>query len=176
MENEHLAIQNCQRGDLSAFGALYDGYILKIYNFIYYRTHHKETAEDLTSITFTKALSNINSFNPRQGMFSACLHRIDRNTVIDHYRTFKATTDILNIFDLSNNVNVERDVDTTMKLEKVREYLSELPAHQRDIVIMRIWDNLAYREISEILGKSEASCKVSFSRIMHKLQQERINA
>ncbi|MBI4363758.1 MAG: sigma-70 family RNA polymerase sigma factor [Candidatus Doudnabacteria bacterium] len=175
MENENLAIQSCQRGDLQAFGILYDSYVLKIYNFIYYRTHHKETAEDLTSVTFTKALSNINSFNFDAGTFSAWLHRIARNTVIDHYRTFKSTTDILDGFDLAGHANVERDVDTAMKLEKVQDYLSQLPSQQRDIVIMRVWDNLSYREIGAILGKSEASCKVSFSRIMHKLQQERIN-
>jgi RNA polymerase sigma-70 factor (ECF subfamily) len=172
MENEPIIIQNCQKGDLQAFGVLYDAYVRKIYNFIYFRTHHKETAEDLTQITFTKAMVNIKSFNPDVGTFSAWVHRIARNNVIDHYRTHKSTSDIQDAFDLSGKDNVERDVDTVMKLEKVKEYLSGLPSDKRDIVIMRVWDNLSYREISEIVGKSEAACKVSFSRVMHKMQQD----
>lgn len=172
MENELIVIQSCQQGDLQAFSVLYDAYVGKIYNFIYFRTHHKETAEDLTQITFTKAIANIKSFNADVGTFSAWIHRIARNNVIDHYRTFKFTSDILDAFDLSTNQNIERDVDTVMKLEKVKDYLSKLSSDQRDIVIMRVWDNLSYREISQIIGKSEAACKVSFSRIMHKMQQD----
>ncbi|MBI3952529.1 MAG: RNA polymerase sigma factor [Candidatus Doudnabacteria bacterium] len=177
MEQQELsAIASCQQGQLHAFSILYDAYVKRIYNFIYYRTHHKETAEDLTSLTFTKALTNIQSFDPSVGAFSSWIHRIARNSVIDHYRTNKSTKDIFDAFDLASNSNVERDVDTAMKLEKVNGYLALLPKEQRELVIMRVWDSLSYREIGEIMGKSEASCKVSFSRIMHKLQAEAIFA
>lgn len=58
--SEQQVISQCQQGQLDGFGQLYDLYIKKIYNFIYYKTHHQQTAEDLTSQTFLKALSKIN--------------------------------------------------------------------------------------------------------------------
>ena len=96
MENDEFAIvQSCQKGSVEDFGRLYDLYIKKIYNFIYYKTHHQETAEDLVSIVFTKALKKINTFD-NSGTFSAWLYRIARNTVIDHYRTKKLDYNISN--------------------------------------------------------------------------------
>ena len=54
-------VANCQNNQLAEFGILYDRYIKKIYSFIYYKTHHKETAEDLTSDTFHKVLKSLHS-------------------------------------------------------------------------------------------------------------------
>src|SRR6056297_2278284 len=88
-QRESQAINNCQQGQLDSFNWLYERYIKKIYNFIYYKTMHQETAEDLTSQTFIKALNKINSFDSEQGTFQAWLYKIARNTVIDHYRTQK---------------------------------------------------------------------------------------
>ncbi len=153
------------------FTDLYDQYADKIYNFIYYRTSHRETAEDLTSRTFIKAWENINQFNEQKGAFSSWLYSIARNNVIDHYRKEKATMDIDLVLDLSSNENVEDATHAKVQLDKVKEYLKELPQEQQDIVIMRVWDDLSYKEIAAILQKSEASTKMSFYRTMEKIQQ-----
>ena len=57
MDNEIIA--QCKKGDLSQFGKLYDEYVQQIYRFILYKTCNKETAEDITSVTFLKALEGI---------------------------------------------------------------------------------------------------------------------
>ena len=82
------------------FGKLYDQHVKKIYEFIYFKTHHKETAEDLTSVTFMKALSNIESFDEKKASFKTWLYRIARNTVIDHYRMKRETADLEDAWDL----------------------------------------------------------------------------
>ena len=172
MNNTAQLVERVQKGDPVAFGALYDEYVKKIYDFIYFRTYHKETAEDLTSITFTKAYQKIGSFSGSKGNFGSWLYRIARNTVIDHYRTHKSTSDILEAYDLSDRTNIEIDFDVQDKLRKVQQYLSGLNPEQRELVIMRVWDGLSYKEISEIMGKSEDALKVSFSRIMAKMKKE----
>jgi len=173
MEKDIAAIvKQCQQGNSEQFTLLFDEYYKKIYDFIYFRTHHKETAEDIVSLVFTKSLENIKTFNPSKGKFSTWLYQIARNSIIDHYRAFKETSNIEDAWDISSNVNIERDTDTKAKLEKVQEFLKTLPRQQRDIVIMRVWDGLSHKEIAEILQISEANSKMSFSRAISKINKE----
>lgn len=173
MENQELdAIKRCQEGDPDAFAGLYDAYIKRIYDFIYYRTGHKQTAEDLTSVTFTKAFQNIKTFKSAQGLFSSWLFKIARNTVIDHSRTKKQTVDIEAAANTPSKDNVAGEMEIKDHLDKVKEYLKELSEDQRDVVIMRLWDELSYSEISELTGKSPGNCKVIFSRALQKIQKE----
>ncbi|NUM25367.1 MAG: RNA polymerase sigma factor [Candidatus Buchananbacteria bacterium] len=174
MENqESEIIGRCQAGDSQAFGLLYDRYVKKIYDFIYYKTWHKETAEDLTSQTFFKALNKIKDFNVNKGTFQAWIYQIARNTVIDHYRSSKAELAIEDVWGLSDESDIERDVDTAAKLAQVEQYLQKLKPQQRDIIILRLWENKTYQEISEITGLSLTNCKVTFSRVMSKLREDK---
>ncbi|PIR75566.1 MAG: hypothetical protein CO030_02135 [Candidatus Magasanikbacteria bacterium CG_4_9_14_0_2_um_filter_42_11] len=74
-------------GDREAFGQLYDLYIKEIYRFVYYKTHQKETAADITADIFVKALHKIDTFDAMKGSFRTWLYTIARSAVIDHYRT-----------------------------------------------------------------------------------------
>lgn len=172
MINEQEIIAACQNGQLERFGELYDAYIKKIYEFIYFKTTHKETAEDLTSQTFFKALEKINLFSFEKGSFAAWLYQIARNTVIDHYRTKKDASDIEDIWDLDDKSDIARDLDAKDKLEKVEKYLATLKQEQREIIIMRVWQEMSYQEIADALGKSESSCKMMFSRAITTLRNE----
>ncbi|OGY44356.1 MAG: hypothetical protein A3J62_04120 [Candidatus Buchananbacteria bacterium RIFCSPHIGHO2_02_FULL_38_8] len=170
--NESQTIARIKGGELDQFGRLYDLYIKKIYNFIYYKTLHKETAEDLTSQTFFKALKNIKSFDEAKGSFSSWIYRIARNTVIDYHRTKRTEANIDDIWDLSSDSNIETDINTIQKLDTVKKYLQKFKPQQREIVIMRLWDQLSYQEIAEITGLTVANCKMTFSRVITKLREE----
>ena len=170
VDEEKILIDKCRSGDQDAFGAIYDSYVRKIHDFIYYRTHHRETAQDLTSEVFLKAVRGLASFDATRGSISSWLYRIARNTVIDHYRTRHSELDIDDAWGLSAGGDASADVDALMKLEGVRTELRKLKSEQREIVIMRVWEELSYREISEILGKSEANCKMIFSRSIKQLR------
>jgi len=170
--NDNSFILACQNGDMEQFGQLYDKYIRKIYDFIYFKTHHKETAEDLTSRTFMKAVEKLSTFDTDKGTFQAWIYQIARNTVIDHYRTKKIDSNIEDIWDLSSHEDLVRDFDTREKLKSVEKYLSTLSAEQRDIVIMRVWQGMSHSEIAEALGKTEASVKMSYSRTIRTLREK----
>ncbi|MBU1164446.1 sigma-70 family RNA polymerase sigma factor [Patescibacteria group bacterium] len=173
MENaESTIITRCQAGELEQFAQLYDVYIKKIYSFIFYKTSHKETAEDLTSQTFFKALQNINKYDSTKGSFSSWLYRIARNNVIDYYRSKKNAIDIDAIWDLSTDSDIERDIDVKQKLQEVSKHLNKLKPLQKEIVVMRLWDQLSYQEISEITKNSVANSKMIFSRSIRKLREE----
>jgi RNA polymerase sigma-70 factor, ECF subfamily len=165
-------VKLCQTGDKTAFGELYERYIGKIYDFIYFKTFHKETAEDICSKTFFKALENISNFDLEQKYFSAWLYKIARNCVIDHYRKDKNHQEINSAQELHSSQNLEVDIDAKQKIEAVQKYLANFNDEQKEILTMRLWQEMNYQEISKILGKSEASCKMSFSRSIKKLRQE----
>jgi RNA polymerase sigma-70 factor (ECF subfamily) len=170
---EQEAIAQIAAGNTEAFGVVYDLYIEKIYKFVYYRTHHKQTAEDLTSVVFTKAFNKFSSFDKRAN-FATWLFRVARNTVIDHYRTKKSVSDIEEAFDLSDSTNISRDYEHKEKMAQAKKYLAQLPEEQRDLVIMRLWDGLSYAEIAEITGKTEANLRVNFSRTLSRMQKEMV--
>jgi len=154
------------------FAQLYDKYVKSIYKFIYYKTHHKETAEDLTSDTFIKALDNFGTFDKKKGQFSTWLYQIARNTVIDFYRTKKSNINIDDVWDLAGDEDIGGDIDTAEKLKDVKKYLKTLKAGQREVVILRVWEGLSYKEIAQIIGKTENSCKMMFSRTIQTLRKE----
>lgn len=168
--NIEEAVKLCKKGKLEKFSFLYDSFVDKIYRFIYYKTHHKETAEDLTSDTFLKALENIKSF--REGSFQAWLFKIARNTVIDYYRKKKFVLNIDDVWDLGKKDNVLKDLEMKERMEKVYDVFSKLNPVQREIVLLRIWDDMPYKEIAEIVGKQEGACKMIFARAIAQIKNE----
>lgn len=169
---EAQAIALCQKGNLTAFSTLYDEYIKPIYNFVFYKTHHKETAEDLVSIVFTKSLEKIQTFNSSKASFKTWLYQIARNTVTDHFRSNKETSDIDDVWGLSTKEDIVTDIDTKMKMEGVKKYLKKLKSDQREVVMLRVWGGHSFKEIAEITGKTEASCKMMFKRTVGKLRAD----
>lgn len=167
-------IEAYRRGDSAAFAELYDRYIQKIYDFLYFKTHHRETAEDLTSQTFIKAFEALGQFNADRGTFSAWIHGIARNGVIDHYRSQKRTEPIEDAWDLSSKDNPLQDADTSLRLEQIRSVLSALSADQRDVILLRLWNGYSFAEVADALGKTEAACKMSYKRGLERVRKELI--
>ena len=172
MMSEAQLIKECQNGNLDRFAEIYDAYVNKIYRFVYYRTNHKETAEDITSVVFMKSMNKISSYSFEKGTFSSWLYKIARNSVIDYYRSKKDVDDIDDFWNLGEDNNLDRRVDANMKLDEIKEYLKKFSDEQREIIIMRIWDGLSYKEISEITGKNVGALKVTVSRILKKIKNE----
>ena len=167
-EKEHILA--CQDGNTEAFGLIYDHHVRTIYNFIYYKVFDKETAEDLTSQTFFKALRNVSSIDPERPVIS-WLYKIAHNSVLDHYRSSRPKEDIDDHWDLADeDVDVVGKLDTHVDMKRIEKYLKQLSSLEREIIFMRVWEELPYQAIAEIVGKSEANCKMIYSRSIKKLK------
>lgn len=172
LTNEQSLIASCQAGTLEDFDPLYRHYVQPIFAFLHRRTLDRQTAEDLTSITFMKALEKISQYSPKKGNFGAWLYRIARNALTDHYRALRPREDVESVWDLSSDENVPQTVSDRLEFQKVKAALEKVDASKREIVMMRIWDGLSYQEIAQITGKTETNCKVIFSRTMESLRKE----
>ena len=146
--------------------------IITYFLVIFYKTFVKEVAEDITSDVFHKALQKIQSYDTQKGVFSAWLYRIARNNVIDYYRTQKADVPLEDVFDVGFDERTSESLDAIAALDKVQTYLETLSAKQREIITLRVWEELSYKEIAAIVGGSEDSVKMAFSRSIRDLREK----
>jgi len=157
-------------GDAEAFGVLYDIYIKKIYDYIFYKTLNVEVAEDITSTVFVKAWQNLSQF--KDGSLVAWLYTIARNTVVDYYRREKFHLNIDDCWDLRDKKDFIAEVDRDIYLDKVREAMIVLKSEERDILIMRFWQELSFQEIAERLNKNEGAVKMACNRALQSLRHK----
>jgi RNA polymerase sigma-70 factor (ECF subfamily) len=167
-EAELLAL--AKLGESESFARLYDLYIKKIYNFIYYKTLNQAVAEDISSQVFLKAWQKLQQF--KDGNFGAWLYTIARNAVSDHYRREKEHTNIDDCWDLSDKDDFLGRVDKNLYLEKIRFLLAELKREDREILIMRFWQDMSFQEIAERLDKQEGAVKMACGRALKKMKNK----
>lgn len=162
----------CQSGQKARFTEIYDAYARLIYAFVYRKTLNKEVSEDLTSKTFLKALKNIDKYQSDAGGFNAWLYAIARNNVIDYFRTEHQSDSIDSIFSLTDGKSASVEMDNRILVEKVSKLLENLDARQREVILLRLWQDLPFKEITDIAGVSTANAKMIFGRGLAKIRQD----
>ena len=159
----------------ATFADLYDAHAEEIYDFLYYKTFDTYAAEDLMSITFMKALEHFPSFKAEAGASAkSWLYKIARNAAIDYYRTKKQDVHLEESGDIADKTSLASDVETKLRLEYVMRELKKLPLKDQELLTLRLWQGLSFKEIAVVLEKSEASLKMAFSRALRALRQSLI--
>ncbi len=158
-------------GSKSAFEKLYRIYFRKIYSYTYYRCLSRESAEDITSTVFLKAVENLPAFRPEAGEFPAWLYGIARNALMDHFRKMKQTVPLENIWDLSDGFDITVDPENRALWEKIKPCFNNLNPQEREIIIFRVWDEVPYSTIAKLTGKTEAACRMSYKRAIDALRE-----
>ena len=90
--------------------------------------------------------------------------------MIDYDCTKRNHSDVDDMWDLADGTDILGDLDTKAKIVELKKYMKKLSSLERDVVIMRVWQEMPYKEIAEVVGKSEANCKMIFSRSLSKLR------
>ncbi len=177
LDNEPEVVTRAINGDTEAFGLLYDAYARDIYRFIFYKTGHKESAEDLTSKTFYKALKAIRRYDKELASFGTWIYAIARNSTIDHYRSSRPGSSLEKLGELPDSrYQVESDVDTRIALGEIDNYLRGMSEREREIVQLRIWEDKTFDEITQICGGTIAANKMAFSRAIARLRKDLSNS
>ena len=173
--SEAELIQGAKK-DSKYFGVLYDRYFEQIFRFIFKRLGGlEEIAGDLSQQTFIKALANINRYEDRGFPFSSWLYRIAQNEVSMYFRKQKKqhfveiTENSLFVIAEEANIMVSKDVE---KQDLLIEILNSLDQNQLDLIELRFFQALSFKEIAEIYNISEANAKMRLYRILEKLAQK----
>lgn len=154
------------------FSSFYDRFVSKIYSYHYYRTSDKATAEDLTSQTFLKAWESFSKFKGEEAQFSAWIYRIAHNALIDHHRKHRPTEVMEEEGEYADDRDFIQDLKSEEDRQAVLRALQFLTEHQKEIVLMRVWDELPFATIAKLLGKSEGAVKIAFYRSLQDLQSK----
>ena len=163
MLTDDMLVARYSEGDNKAFDELLARYQSKLFNYIYFIVRSQEVAEDLFQETFVKAITTIQQGRyTASGKFGAWLTRIAHNMIIDGFRQERNENTISNDeteVDLLNNADLcEDNVETQMVNEQtlgdVRRLVDALPDNQREVVYMRFYQDLSFKEIADITGVS----------------------
>ncbi len=173
-ESEASLIARAAR-DADAFGALYERYVDRIYNYIYYRVGNAHDAEDLTARVFFRALAHIDDYRDHGAPFAAWLYRIAHNLVANWHRDRSRRHDIR----LDEVVGLAERGDGPEHLaergEEVRVLLSAialLPAERQQVLILKFADGLSNIEIAQVMGRTEGAIKSLYHRTLIELRDE----
>lgn len=162
-------------GDNEAFGILYERYVRKIYNYIYYRTGNVNEAEDLTAKVFHRAFRHIETYHQRGVPFSAWLYRIAHNLVANWYRDRSRKKEVALDDQLPSSYQFdfpESAIEKTQESEKLIKALRKLPPERQQLVILKFVEGLSNAEIGLIMRKSEGAIKSLYHRTLESLRKE----
>ncbi len=160
---DDVLVARYTEGDNKAFDELLARYQSKLFNYIYFIVRNQEVAEDLFQETFVKAIVTIQQGRyTASGKFGAWLTRIAHNMIIDGFRQDRNENTISNDefeIDLLNDANlcddnIEMQMVNEQTLSDVRRLMDALPDNQREVVYMRFYQDLSFKEIAEITGVS----------------------
>lgn len=162
-------ISQAQRGEKDAFGEIYKLFLKRIFRFIYFSVHDREVAADLTQNTFLRAWRAIQTFSLAKGSFQAFLFTIARNLAIDWQRK-KKPLPLEKIGEYEASDNLEENFERREKSQLVRQVLDKLGERDKQIIILRYFEELTFFEIAKILGKKEGAVRVRVHRVLKKLK------
>ena len=160
--SDALLVKYYIAGDENSLSILINRHQSKIYGFIYSKLSDRDIADDIFQDTFIKVIKTLksNSYN-EEGKFLPWVMRISHNLIIDYYRKNKKMpmfreTEEFSIFSImSDNVpNIESQMITSQVESDLRKLIKVLPEDQKEVLMMRMYQDLSFKEISELTGVS----------------------
>ena len=171
-DEERALVQQAIERDTTAFADLYDRHVVRIYRHIYYLVNDAREAEDLTAQTFLKAWEAIDRYKERGAPFVAWLLRIGHNLTVSHLRSRRDHSALDEGFiDQKQNRNPEEALERSTEESSVREALLGLRDEQRQVIMLRFVEELDYREVAAMIGKSVPAVRVIQHRALGNLRK-----
>ncbi|GAL77198.1 MULTISPECIES: RNA polymerase sigma factor [Algibacter] len=157
-----ILVSNYIKGDECALEVLIKRHKQRIYSFIYSKVYDGDVADDIFQDTFIKVIKTLKrgAYN-EEGKFLPWVMRIAHNLVIDFFRKNSRmpkfdNTGEFSIFSVlsDSSLNAEKAIIKEQVENDVRRLVDELPEDQRDVLLMRIYNDMSFKEISERTGVS----------------------
>jgi len=152
---------------------LYEEIQPRIYAFFLMKTSSKEVAEDLTQEVFYEALKSLHSFS-HQSTIQTWLFSIAKNRLLKYYRSKKYKNQLNELLKKESGISTtpEEEVLKNETKQNLIDYINRLDNVSKEIVTLRIYGELSFKEIGSLISKSENFARVTFHRAKLKLHKE----
>lgn len=162
--------ERASEGDRAAFGELYEQLVDDLYRYLRGQCRDDTLAEDLVAEVFLKAWRSARSYRRGSGHYRRWIFTIARNELRDHWRTSQRTLEVQE-YDLvqADASGPADDGDDVRRL--VQRALSALTREQRDVVVLRYFENKTHEQIAEILGKREGAVRALLLRALRRMRK-----
>ncbi|MCB0459422.1 MAG: sigma-70 family RNA polymerase sigma factor [Flavobacteriaceae bacterium] len=160
--DDSVLVRNYINGNERSLEILVGRHKQRVYSFIYSKVLDRDVAEDIFQDSFIKVINTLKLGNyNEEGKFLPWVMRIAHNLVIDHFRkgnrmpAFR-NTDEFDIFSVLSDpsLNAEKNMIKDQIHFDVRRIIDELPEDQKEVLIMRIYRDMSFKEISDVTGVS----------------------
>ncbi|PWB25523.1 RNA polymerase sigma factor [Flavobacterium sp. HTF] len=157
-----LLVRNYVEGNENALATLIKRHESKIYGFIYSKISDRDISNDIFQDTFIKVIKTLksNSYN-EEGKFLPWVMRISHNLIVDHFRKTKKMpmyreTEEFSIFSImsDDSMTIENKMIFDQVEVDLKKIIEELPDDQKEVLVMRMYQDMSFKEISEITGVS----------------------
>lgn len=157
-----VLVSNYIKGNEQALETLIIRHKQKIYSFIYSKVYDKDVAEDIFQDTFIKVINTLKLGNyNEEGKFIPWVMRIAHNLVIDYFRKNNRMPKFDNSGEFSifsilsdSSLNAEKQIIKSQVEHDVRKLIDELPEDQKEVILMRMYNDMSFKEISDKTGVS----------------------
>jgi len=155
-------VSNYIKGNEASLEILIKRHQQRLFSFIYSKVKNRDITEDIFQDTFIKVIRTLKKGNyNEEGKFLPWVVRISHNLIIDHFRKsnrmpkFK-NTDEFDIFSVigDGTLNAEKKIIKEQIHADVKELINELPDEQKEVLVMRMYNDMSFNEISENTGVS----------------------
>lgn len=173
-EEEMEVIERAKR-EPEAFGLLYEKYINRIYNYVFFRVGSVQDAEDLTTRVFMKALDSIGKYHDMGLPFSAWLYRIAHNLVANYHRDNSRGKEI-SVDEMllpPPQLRTDHPESSAMRRESINQmlaYINDLNPDKRELIMLKFVHKLSNEEIAIALGRTEGAIKSLYHRTLLELR------
>ena len=170
MSNEQALFEKTKKGDKEAFGEIYRLFVQRIFRFIYYMVKDREHAEDLSQNTFVKLWRNISLYDSKRGSPSTFIFTIAKNLVFDEARKTK-TVKLEQLGETADHTDLIEGYKKVEARDEVKKFLRHLESEERELLILRFFEEMSFAEIAEIFKIRETAVRVRVHRILQKLKK-----
>jgi RNA polymerase sigma-70 factor, ECF subfamily len=159
-----------RRARYEFFSQQYSAYLPRVLSYVRLRIDDEALAQDLTALTFERALTRINTLRD-EGAFGGWLFRIARNVIAGHYRRRKREVPLEWVEDRpASGPSAESGMIQSEELTALRRILSTLSEREQEIIRLRFVAGLTNRAVGKAMGLREGNVAVILYRAVHKLR------
>jgi RNA polymerase sigma-70 factor (ECF subfamily) len=173
--SQEMSLVRQSRADARAFGALYDHYFPRVYNYVYFRVRERAVADDLVSTIFLRALDRLDTYQEKKAPFGVWLFGIAHNVVVDHYRSASRSPSVpleqAEALVSRGALSAEQSLAQREEAQALLEQVSRLPERDQEIVALKFGSGLTNRKIATLLDLKESHVAVILYRAMRKLRR-----